>query len=143
VLKRVHDWSESNVEGGFAADVKWRRADGRHLGEVVPRERMERIVDVIRRTSDVETAHRFVTGILVGMDVKSGSFRLTDPSGEDYRGVLGPDFPRGELFTVNRLYDAHIVESRIIRYATETIDRKFSLVSLRIPAEPSLPIDHS
>lgn len=141
VLKRVYEWSSSNVNGGFSTDLKWRRSDGKFLGEVITRDRMERIVEIIGRTSDVETINHHVTGVLVGMDVKSGRFRLTVPDGEDFAGGLATQFPRDRRFTVNRPYDAHIVESKTTKYATETIERKFELVSLREPREKAL-IEH-
>jgi hypothetical protein len=138
VLRRVHDWSESNVGGGFSADVRWRRSDGRQLGEIVSLARMEKMVDLVKRTSDVETINHFVTGVLVGMDVKSGRFRLTEPDGDDFSGGLDEAFPRAQRFTVNRSYDAHIVESRTTRYATETVERRFALIRLSSPAQKPL-----
>ncbi|MBO3759466.1 hypothetical protein [Ciceribacter sp. L1K22] len=138
VLKRVYEWSASNVNGGFSTDLKWRRSDGRFLGEVITREKMEQIVEIIGRTSDVQSIHHHVAGVLVGMDVKSGRFRLTVPDGEDFAGALSKEFPRDRRFTVNRVYDAHILESKTTRYATETVERKFELVALREPSEPEL-----
>lgn len=138
VLKRLYDWSDSNVKGGFSADLRWNRSDGRLVGEVISRDRMAAIVDIIGRTSDVEVIHHRVTGVLVGMDVKSGRFRLTVPDGDDFGGLLADEFPRADRFTVNRTYDAHIVESRTIKYATETVEKRFSLVRLGPPAERPL-----
>ncbi|UCI06304.1 hypothetical protein [Mesorhizobium sp. B1-1-8] len=141
VLKRVYDWSESNAKGGFSADLKWRRSDGRQLGELITLDRMQRMVEVIGRTSDVETINHRVTGVLVGLDVKSGRFRLTVPDGEDFVGMLGDNFPRMLMFTVNRPYDAHIVESRTTRYATETVERKFALVTLQPPLGDAVAVE--
>ncbi len=141
VIKRVYDWSSSNVNGGFSTDLKWRRSDGKFFGEMITRDRMARIVEIIGRTSDVETIDHYVTGVLVGMDVKSGRFRLTVPDGEDFAGVLASQFPRELRFTVNRPYEAHIAESKTIKYATESVERKFELVDLREPREKSL-IEH-
>ncbi len=140
VLKRAHDWSKANVAGGFAADVRWRRTDGRILGEMIPRRRMEAIADVISRTSDVQKITHRVRGILVGLDVKTGSFRLTVPRGTDYRGGLAIAFPRERPFVITRVYDAQITETLTTRYATEAVDKKYSLEWLREPEQEQTPL---
>lgn len=140
VVKRLHDWSESNVEGGFAADVRWTRSDGRQLGEVIGQKRMEHIVGIIESTSDVQTKDHAVAGVLVGLDVRSGAFRFVDPEGEDFRGSLAEGFPRDHQFVVNRPYRALIVESATERYATEKIDRKFALHKLEDIPDPEIQL---
>jgi hypothetical protein len=81
VIKRVHDWSRINIDGGFAADMRWNKSDGRQLGGVFERRKMETIVDLIVATSDEKINTIDVTGILVGADIASpnGSFHFTVP----------------------------------------------------------------
>lgn len=41
---------------------------------------MAQIVEVVKRTSDTESIDLFRTGVLIGVDMKGGTFRFTDPS---------------------------------------------------------------
>lgn len=130
VVKRVHDWSSANVKGGFDADVRWNRSDGRQLGQIVDRARMERIVGIIEAASDESTEAIPVTGTLVGIDVKTGSFHLVVPNGDDFKGPLGPDFDRAREWPVNRAYAANVLETRTTIYSTEQMRRQHTLLSL-------------
>ena len=130
VIKRVHDWSAANVKGGFDADVRWNRSDGRQLGQIVDRARMERIVGIIEAASDESIEAIPVIGTLVGLDVKTGSFHLVVPNGDDFKGLLGPDFDRAREWPVNRAYAAKILETRTTIYSTEQTRRQHTLLGL-------------
>lgn len=142
VVKRVHDWSEANVNGGFAADVRWSRSDGRQLGELIERKRLATIVEIIEATSDEQTQEFPSTGILVGGDINSRSFHFVVPNGEDYRGKLASEFSLGNEMLLGKRYRATITEKSKTTYATDRIDRQFELKALNeVPPsdEPSLP----
>lgn len=130
VVKRLHDWSAANVRGGFDADIRWNRSDGRQLGQLVGRERMERIVGIIEASSDETNVPLSVVGTLVGLDVKRGSFHLVVPNGESFWGVVGPEFDRNREWPVNRGYLASLVETRTMIYATEQVRRQHTLRTL-------------
>ncbi|UYW32536.1 hypothetical protein [Methylorubrum extorquens] len=130
VVKRVHDWSVANVKGGFDADVRWNRSDGRQLGQIVDRARMERIVGIIEAASDESSEAIPVFGTLVGLDVKTGSFHLVVPNGDDFKGLLGPDFDRAREWPVNRAYAAKVLETRTTIYSTEQTRRQHTLLGL-------------
>ncbi|BDL41847.1 hypothetical protein [Methylorubrum sp. GM97] len=130
VVKRVHDWSAANVKGGFDADVRWNRSDGRQLGQIVDRARMERIVGIIEAASDEASETIPVIGTLVGLDVKTGSFHLVVPNGDDFKGLLGPDFDRAREWPVNRAYAAKVLETRTTIYSTEQTRRQHTLLGL-------------
>lgn len=133
VIKRVHDWSAANVRGGFDADVRWSRSDGRQLGQLVQHGRMEKLVNLIEATSAIETEIIEVTGTLVGIDVKAGTFHFVVPNGNDYRGFLARDFDRNVEIKVNKTYLARISEARTTIYATEQTRRERVLLFLRTP----------
>lgn len=130
VVKRVHDWSQANIRGGFAADVRFNRSDGKQLGEVIERRRLENIVSIIQATSDSKTEEKIVTGHLVGGDIQSGAFHFVVPNGEDYRGKLSKDFSRDTEMTLGNRYRARIRETRTVTYSTEKVERKVELVGL-------------
>lgn len=139
VVKRVYDWSDANIKGGFAADMRWNRSDGRHLGEVIERERMEGIVEVIDATSDSKTKDIEAIGILFGGNIGSRSFHFVVPNGDVYRGHLAEDFDRTTEMTLGKFYRAKIREIETFHYATEKAERHYNLLHLE-PAS-SLPFD--
>jgi hypothetical protein len=130
VVKRVHDWSQANIRGGFAADVRFNRSDGRHLGEVIERRRLENIVSIIQATSDEKTEEISVTGMLVGGDIQSGTFHFVVPNGDDYRGKLANEFPPHTEMTLGKTYRARIRETTKLTYATEKLERIVHLMAL-------------
>lgn len=137
VIKRVHDWSAANVKGGFDADVRWSRSDGRQLGQLVQHGRMEKLVNLIEATSASENDVIEVIGTLVGIDVKAGTFHLVVPNGDDYRGSLSRDFDRNVEIRVNKTYFARISETRTTIYATEQMRRERTLITLKARPEPA------
>jgi len=139
VVKRAYDWSDANLKGHFAADIRWNRSDGRQLGEVIARDRMERIVEVIDATSDSKTREIEAVGILFGGNIGSRSFHFVVPQGEVYRGHLAEQFDRTTEMTLGKFYRAKILETESFHYATEKSERHNQLLHLE-PAS-SLPFD--
>ncbi len=136
VVKRVHDWSKVNVDAGFAIDVRWNRSDGRQLGQVVGRDHMEKVVEIISSTSDEKTTPVSLTGTLVGLNVDSGAFQLSAPDDVgDYRGALADDFNRAEAHAVPGVYRATLTKATKVAYATGRIATRYQLQRL----EPALP----
>ncbi|MBB5047117.1 hypothetical protein HNR60_001869 [Rhodopseudomonas rhenobacensis] len=140
VVKRLHEWSEANLKGGFAADVRWTRSDGRQLGEIIERNRMERIVGIIDATSDEKIEDIEVAGVLLGGDLGSGSFHFVAPNAGDYRGHLAPDFSQQTEMLLGKRYVARIRERSTLTYSTDKIDRERLLLSLREPDGDTVPI---
>lgn len=139
VVKRVYDWSDANIKGHFAADVRWNRSDGRLLGEVIEREQMESIVEVIDATSDSKSSEIGVVGILFGGNIGSRSFHFVVPNGDIYRGHLAKDFDRTTAMTLGKFYRARILETETFHYATEKAYRDYQLLNLEEAS--SLPFD--
>jgi hypothetical protein len=136
VVKRAHDWSEANLEAGFAADVNWNRSDGRRLGEVIERRRMERLVDVLKQSSDEKTRLIEENGVLIGGNVVSKSFHFVVPNGDSYKGKQADDFHTDLPLTLSNNYKAVIREKKKIVYATEQETITHELVSLCAPTHP-------
>lgn len=138
VVRRIHDWSQANLRGGFAADIRWTRSDGKQLGEVIEHKRLESIVEIIEATSDEEVRELSVIGILVGGDIQSGSFHFVVPNGDDYRGKLAKEFSGDTSMTLGKVYSARIRETSTTVYSTEKIENKRELIALYEPRSISL-----
>lgn len=135
VVKRLYDWSKSNIDGGFSADVRWTRSDGRQLGQLVERKQMQTMVDVIGATSDDTTRSVDLRGMLVGADLSGKTFHFVVPDGDDYKGTFHDDLNVGQEITVGKLYDAEIVVVERYYYATERSEKRNLLRRLRPHSE--------
>lgn len=133
VVKRVHDWSEANVDGGFSVDIKWKRSDGRLLGQMIDSGRLKKIVELIGSTSDTKTVPIKIRAMLIGGNIGSKTFQLTVPDGDSYSGQIPADAVLPEAMTLGRIYDADIEVSETYYYATERTVKANSLKRLAGP----------
>jgi hypothetical protein len=143
VVKRLHDWSDANLKGGFAADVRWTRSDGHQLGEMIERKRMEHIVGIIDATSDQQVKEIEVIGVLWGGDLGSGSFHFIVPNGDDYRGHFAEEFRGDTEMILGKRYQARIREKSTVTYSTEKVERERDLISLSEPPKSFISKDTS
>ena len=136
VIKRVHDWSQANVEGGFSADIRWKRSDGRVLGQVIDKDHMERIVGFIDEASDKETKREIFEGMLVAVSLPRKTFQIVIPDGETYSGKFADGLNLPHEMTVGRFYSATIEIVEVFKYATQATMRTISLVNIKGPIMP-------
>ena len=135
VIKRVHDWTSANVEGGFATDVQWKMSDGRIKGQMVDRDRMVSITGFIDSTADEVTTSLPIRAVLVGGNVSSRTFHLTVPDGETYKGHIAPDAAISGEMTLRRIYEAELVITETYHYATDVTTKVTSLRKLVGPLD--------
>jgi len=119
VVKRVHDWSKAHVDGGFSADVQWKRSDGRILAQMIDRSRLAEIVGFIDATADEKTVPVTIRAMLVGGNVSSRSFHLSEPQGNTFIGHIGEGAELPQNMTLGQMYEAVIDVSETYYYATE------------------------
>jgi hypothetical protein len=137
VVKRLHDWSSANLKGGFAADVRWNKSDGRRLGEVIERRKMENIVGYIDATSDEKNEELWAIGFLVGGNLKSRTFLFVTTDGREFRGRLAKNFSPTTDMILGKRYAAKIFRTEKIVYATERTEEEVELMQLGDPTTPA------
>lgn len=127
VLKRVKDWSEANSQGGFSVDLQWKRSDGISLGGVFEKEEFELLIELIGDISDESREDRDVQGLLVGIDLKSGTFHISVEDGADLRGSFAEAFDRSVTVEVGIRYNFSLTEITKMRYATGEVSTRYEL----------------
>ncbi|MDF1601464.1 hypothetical protein PZ895_17030 [Mesorhizobium sp. YIM 152430] len=135
VVKRIHDWTTANVEGGFAADIRWSRSDGRQLGQVIDQGQMQLIAGYIGASSDTTTYTEEVRGMLVGANMLSRTFHLSVPEGDTYTGHISPDATLPPAMTLGRMYSAVIDVGETYYFATDKTVKSNALTGLFGPHE--------
>lgn len=135
VIKRVHDWSEANARAGFAADIRWTRSDGRRLGQMIDKGRLEHIAGFIEATADTTTSTVHVKGILIAGNIKSRSFLIGDSRGKTFGGHLLEGANIETDMTLGRTYEAEIIVDETYHYATEQTTTVHNLKRLVVPID--------
>jgi hypothetical protein len=130
VVKRIYDWSTVNYFAGFSVDVTWTGFSETYAGQLVDREELGRIIELISKTGDVEKTTVRVIGTLVAIDVLGKRFRLVVPDGDDFRGSLSETFDLGRQWAVNRTYAARIAVEAVTRYTTQRTEVNYRLENL-------------
>lgn len=132
VIGQVYQWAANNSASDYSLDIRWTRSDGVERGEYVGSNKLKAITDIIGVTRDSEDAQIEVSGILVGINVKTqaGSFHLVIPNSSPYTGRLADGFDRTEHWEVNTRYTAKIRERKVTHFATEQIDTTYFLEEL-------------
>ncbi len=136
VIKRVHDWSLANVEGGFSTDIRWKKSDGKLFGQVIDRSRMERIVGFIDEASDKVTKREVFEGILVAVSLPGKTFQIVIPNADTYSGKFADGLNLPNEMTVGRMYSATVEIVEVFYYATQATKRTVSLIELKGPIMP-------
>ena len=133
VIKTVNDWCKANIEGGFSTDVKWKRSDGRYLGQMVNVSRFSDIAEIINSAADEQVEHVKVRGMMVAGNISSGSFQISVPGGETYSGSFHTELNRPSIISLGVLYDAVIEINDTYYYATDRHVRSNKLFWLSSP----------
>lgn len=119
VVKRVHDWSDANVKGGFATDIRWKLSGGAQRGQMIDVRRLEGIAGFIGATADTSTTRVITRGILIAGNVQTRSFRIGELDGAVYSGHIPRDVEMDAEMTLGRMYEAEIDIEQTYHYATE------------------------
>lgn len=133
VVKRIHDWSQAHVDAGFSVDIKWKKSDGRLLGQMIDYSQLKQIADVIVLSADSVNSIADIRGVLVGANKEARSFHIVVPDGDTYKGHFDEAFEVPEKMTVGGFYDAQISVSDSYFYATDAHKKANSLLRLSGP----------
>jgi hypothetical protein len=131
VIKRIHDWSSANLDANFEIDINWTTSKGIKKGGLIGVSNLSKLVEIIRRTSDIDKRNILVEGTLLGLDSKTGHFRFV-PSGNgpDYKGRADETFPILKEWSLNSNYTAEICIEETTQYATQESNQVYKLKSL-------------
>lgn len=130
VVKKVYDWAHANFVSGYSVDVVFTGREG-SVGQLLSRDALGKIADVIGKTTDLEKREFGVVGSLVAIDVVRKRFRFVDPDGDDFAGGVSLDFDVLRQWAVNKTYKATISVEETVHYATERSDKSYTLLDLK------------
>jgi hypothetical protein len=131
-IRRLYSWSQSHVEYGLSADIKWQRQETERDRVVVQKEELARLREIIDQASEEKVETFTITGELLGLDVgASNSFRLSAPGAQDIYGKIGDAFNKAQLYEIHGRYFASVIKKSKIYYSTEREDEWWELAELR------------
>jgi hypothetical protein len=130
-VKGIYEWAAVNNEAGFDLDLRWTNSNSLEAGRYVDAGVFGKLANLISMTSDVESKDRRTSGVLVGFDSVFRTFHLVEPDGESFKGSLADDFPLHRDWTVNKNYEAKLIEENTVRFSTGEQTKRYRLAELR------------
>ncbi len=131
-IRRLYAWSQSHVEYGLSADIRWRREQTERARLVVQRQELARLREVIDQASEEKEEMFTVSGELLGLDVGAGNrFRISIPGADDITGNISDSFDRASHYDIHGRVVADVIKKSKIYYSTEREDEWWELVRIR------------
>ncbi len=131
VIKRIYDWSKVNLDANFNVDINWKAVNGNTKGRIITSENMQKLVEIISKTSDTVRKDISVFGTLIGLDSQTKHFRfISSGDGPDFSGRVEDEFPIMNMWKLNYNYEAKILVEETTKYATQETKKSYKLKSL-------------
>jgi len=131
-IRRLYAWSQSHVEYGLSADIRWYRQETDRAHVLVQKEELARLREIIEQASEEKEERFTVSGELLGLDVGAGNyFRISVAGAEDLAGRISREFDRELHYDIHGRVTAELIKKSKIYYSTEREDEWWELVKLR------------
>lgn len=128
-VKKMYEWAATHSESGVGADIDWKRETQVLSHLFVDSERLEQLRQVIARTGEENVEEVTLPGELLGIDVKSKSFRMKFAGNNEVTGKMSVLI--NTEYTVPKRYTARLRKTTRINYAKAEDDVEYLLISLQ------------
>jgi hypothetical protein len=90
-IRKTYAWAKAHARFGLSADIKWIGGATPHVA-LLDSAGFERLSELIERTSEETVEQISLAGVLVGIDVKQGTFHFEPQEGDEIKGRLAETF---------------------------------------------------
>ncbi|SRR5712692_6037181 len=129
-IRKLYKWASDHVAAGMNVDVRWKRKDEVRAALVIQQPELERLREVISKTSDEVEETIVAKGVLVGGDLPTKWFHFMPIDGKDMRGRLADSYKPHKRMELGKTYTATILKRTKKHYSTDEDDEQCLLVSL-------------
>jgi hypothetical protein len=130
-IRILYKWAEDHVKSAFSAQIEWRRGQAVHSTMLMQKPEFERLLQIISQTTEEETEQITITGVLLGINIKTNRFELQPDVGDDQiKGSLRVTLDLAHPAPVPGRYRATISKTTVIRYSTEEEKPFYELLRL-------------
>jgi len=130
-VRRMYDWADTHRRYIVSADIKWRRGDAVRNEVLLQAPEAENLCKLIESKNDIEGDVIVVTGQLVGGDTVTNTFHLRFPNSPDMKGHMTQKFSYSGDLVLDRNYEARVLVTKTIYYATDSEDIDYELLELK------------
>lgn len=135
-LRSMFRWASDHVRYDTGVELTWLRDNTERGSLLVQPPEFAALLDAIQSVSDAYEEAFEITGVLVGADLRAGSFRLEPTEGDEIRGRMA-DFVLAEWnekeLTLRKMYRAKLSKTTTISYAKDEEQVTWRLTGLSEP----------
>ena len=129
-VRAMYKWADGNVQSDLNIQIDWQRRNKVRLSLTSETSEFEHLSRIISETSDEVVTDVELIGILVGADVRSGTFHFDLGTDGEIRGELNDTISESQVVELPRRYRAIITKKESIRYSTEEENISYRLERL-------------
>jgi hypothetical protein len=130
-IRALYAWVDDHVNANQGVDIHWITQDTPVAEVIAGIEHMQKLKEVIEKTSDTHEEVFELQGLLVGADTKKHTFHMVFEEADEMRGQMSESI--GDLYTVElpKEYIAQIRKTSCTNYATDEERVTYFIESLR------------
>jgi hypothetical protein len=126
-ISKAYIWADNSVSFGLDTSIAWSKTIP--LGEPVSitKQRAQALKEAIDATSDEETTLDEQDCELIGIDDDTSYFHIKTAAGDEIRGNISAEFPKGTQITTHNRYRAFLSKSTRTKYSTGEEKERWTL----------------
>jgi hypothetical protein len=126
-ISRAYNWADNSANYGLDTSITWSKAVP--LGEPVSVTKQQALAlkEAIDATSDEEIKPEEYECELIGIDDDTSYFHIKTTAGEEIKGGISNEFPKGLQWTTHNNYRAFLSKSTRIKYSTGEEKERWTL----------------
>lgn len=128
-ISELYAWIDTNASWGYSIDYNWVVTGSKIRGRFIDSDRFKFIKEVFDGAEDQDEKIIKFDGVLVGLDVETRRFHITEPGGESYKGSLDASYTMVEK-TIPHMYRAVLKQTTRKTPATGKSTVNYSLLEL-------------
>ena len=126
-ISRAYNWADNSANYGLDTSIAWSKTVP--LGETVSVTKQQALAlkEAIDATSDEEITPNEFECELIGIDDYTSYFYIKTTTGDEIKGGLSNEFPKGLQLTTHNRYRAFLSKSTKIKYSTGEEKERWTL----------------
>ena len=129
----IYEWANVSTKFDAGAGIQWERGDRIKANVIVQAQEFAEVSGALEVRSETTTEEISVVGVLVGANVRSGTFQFL-PTGADeaLRGTFTDAISETQQVKLPSRYLAHMQKNSVLRLATNTESNTYFLEKLEV-----------
>jgi hypothetical protein len=127
LISRAYNWADNSASYGLDTSIAWSKAVPLSEPISITKQQAIALKEAIDATSDEEIEFEEYDCELVGIDDDTSYFHIITARGDEIRGGISNEFPKGLQWTTHNRYRAYLSKSTRIKYSTGEEKERWTL----------------